>query len=280
MVDALKSKYSLSLLLQKLSMAKSSYYYQKNVQKKVSKYTSLRKTINRIFSDNYQSYGYRRIKIELNKSGIFTSEKIIRKLMKEDKLYIVHTENHPYSSYKGEITTAAPDLIKHNFHADAPNAKWFTDITQMIIPAGKMYLSAIVDCFDGLVVSWELGTTPTAALADRTLDKAVSTLRGEHPIIHSDRGCHYRWNSWLKRIKTYSLRRSMSRKGCSPDNAACEGFWGRLKNECFYGRSFKHFSTIQFSAYINRYIQWYNCKRVKVSLNGNSPMEYRLLRGA
>jgi len=87
-VDALKSKYSLSLLLQKLSMAKSSYYYQKNVQKKASKYTSLRKTINRIFSDNYQSYGYRRIKIKLNKSGIFTSEKVIRKLM--EKLCIVH----------------------------------------------------------------------------------------------------------------------------------------------------------------------------------------------
>ena len=69
------------------------------------------------------------------------------------------------------------------------------------------------------------------------LDSAVETLNaGERPVIHSDRGGHYRWPGWLERVNAAGLIRSMSRKGCSPDNAACEGFFGRLKTEMYYGR--------------------------------------------
>ncbi len=67
------------------------------------------------------------------------------------------------------------------------------------------------------------------------LRKAVRTLKDhEQPIIHSDRGCHYQWSEWVRLTKVHKLTRSMSKKGCSPDNFACEGFFGRMKNEMFY----------------------------------------------
>ncbi|MCK9471896.1 MAG: hypothetical protein M0Q88_09110 [Bacilli bacterium] len=70
------------------------------------------------------------------------------------------------------------------------------------------------------------------------LDEAVLSLNeNENPIIHSDCGCHFRWLGWIERIEKARLIRSMSKKGCPPDNAACEGFFGRLKNEMFYGYS-------------------------------------------
>ncbi|AHA66650.1 Transposase [Shigella dysenteriae 1617] len=85
----------------------------------------------------------------------------------------------------------------------------------------------MVDCFDGKVVSGSLSTRPDAELVNTMLDNAVGTLNaGERPVIHSDRGGHYRWPGWLERVNAAGLIRSMSRKGCSPDNAACEGFFG------------------------------------------------------
>lgn len=84
------------------------------------------------------------------------------------------------------------------------------------------------------VVSWSLSARPDAELANTMLDNAVETLNpGERPVIHSDRGGHYRWSGWLERVNVAGLIRSMFRKGCSPDNAACEGFFGRLKTEMY-----------------------------------------------
>ena len=84
-------------------------------------------------------------------------------------------------------------------------------------------------------VSWTIGTSPNAELTNTMLRKAIATLSpDEKPIIHSDRGCHYRWPEWIKIMDDAGLTRSMSKKGCSPDNAACEGVFGKLKNERFY----------------------------------------------
>ncbi|WP_426131439.1 transposase, partial [Pararhizobium sp. PWRC1-1] len=94
-------------------------------------------------------------------------------------------------------------------------------------------------------------------------------------IVHSDRGAHYRWPGWLTRISEAKLVRSMSRKGCSQDNAACEGFFGRLKTELFYPRDWKAITIEQFVAEVDAYIRWYNEKRIKISLGSLSPVEYR-----
>ena len=73
--------------------------------------------------------------------------------MKQDRLTVKSVRKRKYNSYKGEITPAVPNEIKRDFHADAPNQKWLTDITEFSIPAGKVYLSPIIDCFDGLPVA-------------------------------------------------------------------------------------------------------------------------------
>ena len=91
------------------------------------------------------------------------------------------------------------------------------------------------------------------------LDEAISRLApGERPIVHSDRGCYYRWPGWLKRLEAADLTRSMSRKGCTPDNAACEAFFRRLKVEFFYARQWTRTTMEQFTAELDAYIRWYN----------------------
>ena len=123
---------------------------------------------------------------------------------------------------------------------------------------------------------WTMSTTPNAALVNGMLDKAIATLsKEEHPLIHSDRGCHYRWPGWIERMNRAGLERSMSKKGCSPDNSACEGLFGRLKNEMFYSRKWENVTLSEFMGILNDYLVWYNEKRIKVSLGNMSPVEYR-----
>ena len=133
-------------------------------------------------------------------------------LMEEACLVAQPKRKRTYSSCQGEIPPAPENLLERNFHADTPNEKWLTDITEFHIPAGKAYLSPVVDCFDGMLVSWTMSTRPDAELVNTMLDMATGTLNdGECPIIHSDRGCHYRWPGWLERIEKSALVRSMSK---------------------------------------------------------------------
>lgn len=274
-INALRDSYQLKELLEILSMAKSSYSYQV-ISINTDKYVDLRIKIKHIFDESSSRYGYRCIHSVLKSAGTTVSEKVVRMIMNEENLIVPYIKRKRYSSYKGEISPEVENIINRNFHADKINIKWLTDITEFHIPAGKVYLSPIIDCFDGLPVSWTIGTSPSSELVNTMLDNAISTLKEtEKPVVHSDRGCHYRWPGWIKRMENTRLTRSMSKKGCSPDNSACEGFFGRLKNEMFYGYSWAGVTIDDFIDKLNEYIRWYGEKRIKLSLGGMSPLGYR-----
>ena len=257
-------------------MAKSSYCYQQKQIKKENKIAKIKERIKILFFENHKRYGYRRIHLLLKREGIIISEKIVRSIMKEENLIVRAIRQKKYSSYLGEISPAVPNEVQRDFHADKPNKKWLTDITEFKIGEEKVYLSPIIDCFDGMPITWTVGTSPNAELVNTMLDNAIALLKGnEHPIVHSDRGCHYRWSGCIQRMDEAGLTRSMSKKGCSPDNSACEGFFGRMKNEMFYGEKWDKISVEEFISIINQYMQWYRDKRIKLSLGGLSPMEYR-----
>ena len=225
-------------------------------------------------------YGYRRLHSAVAKSFKRVSEKVIRRIMAEENLFVNTPKIRKYNSYKGEISPEVENIINRDFHADKPNEKWLTDITEFNIPAGKVYLSPIIDCFDGMPITWTIGTSPCAELVNTMLDDGIANLKpGEYPIVHTDRGCHYRWPGWIQRMDKAGLTRSMSKKGCSPDNAACEGFFGRLKNEMFYGVSWIGVSIQEFVLRLDEYLHWYAEKRIKLSLGGLSPVQYRTQLG-
>ena len=240
------------------------------------KYEALRHWIVRCFEENTGRYRYRRIRALLARAMVRVSEKVVRRIMKEANLVAVGRRKRRYSAYQGEVCPAARNLVARNFHADAPNVKWLTDITKFSIPTGKVYLSPIVDCFDGLLPSWSMGITPDAELVNGMLDGATAILESdERPLIHSERGAHYRWGGWIARMQEAGLTRSMSKKGFTADNAACEGVFGTIKNEMFYGRSWSGVSLEQFMDTLNEYLHSYNQTRIKMSLGAMSPIEYR-----
>jgi transposase InsO family protein len=277
LVDALRQAYTLAELLNEVDLPRSSYFYHRARLQVADKYADVRQAMTDIFERNYRCYGYRRLQACLSDQSLNISEKVVRRLMKQECLVAATNKRRRYGSYMGEISPAPDNLLNRDFSADVPNEKWLTDITEFQIPAGKVYLSPMIDCFDGMVVSWSIGTRPNAELVNTMLDAAIDKVAasGERPVVHSDRGGHYRWPGWLARIAEAKLGRSMSRKGCSPDNAACEGFFGRLKTEMFFSRDWLSTTIEEFVSALDIYIRWYNETRIKISLGGLSPTAHR-----
>ncbi len=274
-VNALRYKYKLVELLKAIKMAKSSYEYQ-NKHMNDDKYEDVRKTIVEIFNNNYKAFGYRRIHASLKNDGIIVSEKVVRRLMKEAKIRPYIPRMKKYSSYEGEISPAVEDLYKHDFKSSTPYDKLVTDITEFSLKDGKVYLSPIIDLFDGAPITWTIGTSPNKQLTNTMLMKLHDIIPSTaKPTIHSDRGCHYRIPDWINLMNEYQYTRSMSRKGCSADNSACEGYFGILKREFFHNHDWSNCSRNEFINELDRYLIWFKTKRIKQRLGFISPVDYR-----
>ena len=263
-----------------LRISKSSYeYWRPRVAAPRDRDADIRDRVVRIFREGSGCWGYRTVWARLRREGVRASEKRVARVMREEGLEVVYNKRRArgYSSYAGEVSKAPENLVNRRFRADEPNRLWLTDITEFRLPGGeKVYLSPIVDCFDGMPVAWSIGLHPDKRLANSSLLKACAARpAGARTTIHSDRGGHYRWPEWIGICEENGLVRSMSAKGCSPDNSACEGFFGRLKNEFFRYRDWEGVTAGEFMGRLEAYLVYYREERIKKSLGWLSPMEYR-----
>lgn len=280
----LEGHFSLKIIFQELKLKRSTYYYNLESLTRPDKHRSLKERITCIFEGSNYTFGSERIWATIRDGSDGNppkkiSEKVVRRLMFEEGCIVIYRRRRQrgYSSYKGEISKAPEDLVKRNFHAKRPNELWLTDITEFKLPnASKVYLSAIIDCFDGKPIAWKSSLHPTSKLANKTLKQACEQkTNSESPIIHSDRGAHYRWPKWITLCTKNNLVRSMSALGCSPDNAAMEGFFGTLKNEFFYYRDWSDVTAEAFMSRLDEYLRYHCETRIKKSLGWMSPNQYR-----
>lgn len=179
-----------------------------------------------------------------------------------------------YKSYAGAVGTIAPDLLQRQFEADQPNQKWVTDVTEFKVNNQKRYLSTVMDLSNREIVAWQMARRPVLQLVTDMLDKALARLKpSEKPLLHSDQGWHYQHARYRKMLEDRGIVQSMSRKGNCLDNAAMESFFGILKSEFFHLKRFDNIE--QLEAGIEQYIHYYNHERIKLKLNGLSPVQYR-----
>lgn len=179
-----------------------------------------------------------------------------------------------YNSYKGETREAAPNLFKQNFIAEKPYMKWATDVTEFKVKDKKIYLSPIIELFNGEIISYNISESPNFKQVSNMLQDAFKTFKGDQrPILHSDQGWQYRMTSYKQMLKQHGVTQSMSRKGNCYDNAIIENFFGTLKSEMFYLK--KYTSIEELKNDIKEYIAYYNKDRIRLNLKGMSPIKYR-----
>ena len=218
-------------------------------------------------------YGYRRITQELHNKGFIINNKTVNKLMRAIQIECIQVKSK-YKSYKGSESETVPNIINRDFKANKSNVKWTTDITEFSILGKKLYLSPLLDMYNGEIISYTIDYHPDLQLVMDMLNKALKRVETyEGLIIHSDQGWHYQHKHYRHTLKKHKITQSMSRKGNCLDNSIMESFFGTLKNEFFYNNTFT--SIEEFKIELDKYIKYYNNDRIKYRLNGLSPVKYR-----
>lgn len=179
-----------------------------------------------------------------------------------------------YRSYKGAVGKIAPNILNRGFHASKPNEKWVTDITEFKLFGEKLYLSPMLDLFNGEIIAYSLESRPVYALVSTMLERAFEHLdAGDTLLIHTDQGWHYQMRQYRQALAERGITQSMSNKGNCYDNAVMENFFGILKSEFLYIQEFENIQ--QFQEELKKYIDYYNHNRIKAKLKGMSPVQYR-----
>lgn len=263
----------MTALLALADLPRSTFYYQLQVQAKPDKHADLRQQIQRIYHEQKGLYGYRRVAMAIRNLGTVVNKKVVERLMAALDLRSV-VRPKKYRSYKGVVGILAPNLLERNFLAQRPNQKWVTDVTEFKVAQQKVYLSPVMDLYNAEIVAYEVADRPCLELVTKMLDKALQSL-GDKPklVLHSDQGWQYQHSQYRHKLSERGLKQSMSRKGNCLDNAAMESFFGTLKSEFFYLKHFK--SAEELKAGLDEYIRYYNHDRIKLRLDGMSPVKYR-----
>jgi putative transposase len=213
-------------------IARSTYYYWINQLNRPDKYAEVKELIKQIFEEHQGRYGYRRITMELHNRGLKINHKTVQRLMKKMGLKSL-VRMKKYRSYRGQVGKVAPNILERNFTASKPNEKWVTDVTEFHLHGEKLYLSPILDLYNGEIIAYNIESRPVYPLVSKMLDKAFERLsKGDTPLLHSDQGWHYQMKQYQIALKEHGIIQSMSRKGNCLDNAVMENFFGLLKSEC------------------------------------------------
>lgn len=240
---------------------------------KEDKHKEHKEMIKAIFEQHKARYGHRRITLELKNKGICLNHKTVLKLMNEMGLYC-KIRRKKYNSFRGEINKAAANLIQRDFHAERPNQKWTTDVTEFALLGRKVYLSPILDMYNSEIIAYSISQSPNYKMITDMLEKAFLKIPDKTNLIfHSDQGWCYRLRDYQERLERKGIQQSMSRKGNCLDNSIMENFFGLLKSEMFYGETFA--SIEDFIRELESYIDYYNHRRIKGKLKGLSPVDYR-----
>lgn len=274
----LRQQYPVAGLLKIVGLARSTFYYQQTVLLAADKHQKVRESIRAIYDCHKGRYGYRRITATIRQEGERINHKTVQRLMGELGLKSL-VKIKKYKSYKGEVGRKAPNILKRRFYAKRPKKKLLTDVTEFKVAGVKLYLSPMLDLYNGEIIAYEIARRPVYEMVASMVRKAFATLKpGDKPLLHSDQGWQYQMPAYQKMLKDRQVKQSMSRKGNCHDNAAMESFFGTLKSEFFYLNKFTSFEQLETG--LAEYIHYYNHDRIKLKLGGLSPVQYRMQAAA
>jgi transposase InsO family protein len=269
----LRRQFPIAGLLKVAGLARSTFYYQQKALQVTDKYALLKTRIRALFEQHKGRYGYRRITAAIRRTGELINHKTVQRLMAQLQLKSL-VRIKKYRSYKGLVGRIAPNILQRQFDAQRPNQKWVTDVTEFKVGGQKLYLSPVMDLYNGEIIAHQIAKRPVFEMVSTMLKKAFTRLgECDKPILHSDQGWHYQMPNYRLLLAEKAIDQSMSRKGNCLDNAAMESFFGTLKSEFFYLNQFKSVNDLQ--AGLDRYIHYYNHDRIKLKLKGLSPVQYR-----
>ncbi len=283
------------MLLKVANLSKQAYYYAvKHLLDKDIKDQFYEDLILNIFEENYQKYGVLRITDALNAKLLSwklpkINHKRVERIMKKLSIQ-ARPKQRKYISFKGDFGKKCNNLLldknlladkslyvyKRNFETSGPYQKLGTDITMFIMPFGKLYLSPIIDFHTREILAYNLSKRPNYKQIERMFSELIkkhgNKIKGA--VLHSDQGWQYQMDKYHKQIIKLEMKQSMSRKGNCLDNSPTENFFGRMKEEMFYGKEHLYKDMDSLIKAIVKYIEYYNDIRI-INKFHMSPVAYK-----
>ncbi len=272
----MRHDHKLADLLQVAGLARSTFYYQCQATQRADAQSILAARIRTVYDEHKGRYGFRRITAALRRSTEEpVNHKCVQRLMQKMGLRALIRAKKRVRHVTGMSDEQVPNILHRDFCATAPNQKWVTDVTEFNVSGHKLYLSACMDLYNGEIVAYRMARRPVFEMVSSMLETALSrTSCAAGLIVHSDQGWHYKMQPYRAMLARHGAKQSMSRKGNCFDNAAIESFFGTLKAEYFHLK--RPDSVDALEAGVHDYVQYYNRERIKLGLQGLSPVEYRL----
>jgi len=268
-VEELKGQMPIQTICEFLGVSRATYYRWKKELGKISKKELRDQAIGKVCAAHQFRYGYRKIATFF--SGI--SEKTIQRVMQKYNWSCrVKVKKRKRTGQPAQI---ADNKLARDFHADQPLQKLVTDITYLPFGQSVLYLSSIMDLFNGEIIAYTIGPVQDTNFVLDTLHQLHHLP--ERVTLHSDQGSVYTSYDYQKAVKEKGITMSMSRKGTPADNSPIETFHSSLKSETFYLDGIHSTTNACVKQIVEDYITYYNNIRIQTKLNNQSPVKYRQL---
>jgi len=263
-----------------LCVSQQGYYKWLHREKSPYKHEDLLAMILRIraeYQEN-ENYGIGRILLELQQKHEYTgSLRTVYRVCKENNLLIKRKRNPNGITKADKKAQKSENIIKQDFTAETPNVKWLSDITEVACSDGKLYVSAVFDCYDGAIVGLSMDYNMRKELCISSFESACKRYNARGMIFHSDRGSQYTSGLFRESLAKNGAIQSMSGTGRCYDNARMESFFATLKKEKLYKIKTELLSMETVKTIIFRYIEvYYNRNRIyTTNERGYPPLVYR-----
>jgi putative transposase len=267
-----------------LQVAPSTYYDAKTrvPSARSVRDAELRPRLRMLWERNYSVYGRRKLTRAARKAGLDVGRDQIARLMRAEGLRGASRAKKRYTTHSDKTVVRAPDLVKRDFTAAAPNEKWVADFTYCSTWSGIVYVAFVVDVYSRRIVGWKAARTMTASLVVDALNMAAWTRRGvdiEGVICHSDAGSQYTSIAYTDRLDEIDAAPSIGTVGDSFDNAMAETTIGLFKTELHrngaaLARNGGHWRGLDdLEIATCGWVSWFNDERFHGELDDLTPAE-------
>jgi len=280
-IAAEKANHTVAILCRCLRVTRSGFYAwaSRPPSAHAQRDTQLRVKVRAFFAASGKVYGRPRIWKDLVEDGEAVSEKRVGRLMREDGLRGRTRRRFTLTTMSDHDDPIAPNLLDRAFTAAAPNERWVSDTTEVVIGNGqKLYVAAVLDLYSRFLVGWALSAVNDRRLTIKALEMALARRCPDAGLLHhSDRGCTYTAEDYQTLLATHGIVCSMSRRGNCHDNAVIESFFATLKTELT-----EHFPSYgEAKMALFDYIEvFYNQRRRHSTLGQVSPAAFERRRAA
>ncbi|EYV58366.1 transposase [Escherichia coli O157:H7 str. 2009EL2109] len=277
LLDKLREQYGVGPVCSELHIAPSTYYHCRQQRHQPDKRSAraqhddwLKREIQRVYDENHQVYGVRKVWRQLLREGIRVARCTVARLMAVMGLAGVLRGKKVRTTISRKAV-AAGDRVNRQFVAERPDQLWGADFTYVSTWQGFVYVAFIIDVFAGYIVGWRVSSSMETTFVLDALEQALWARRPSGTIHHSDKGSQYVSLAYTERLKEAGLLASTGSTGDSYDNAMAESINGLYKAEVIHRKSWKNRAEVELATLT--WVDWYNNRRLLGRLGHTPPAE-------